>query len=96
LPDSDVSIPCELVLLAMGFVGPERAGIVDRFGVALDARGNVRTDATGATSVPAVFATGDTSRGQSLVVWAIADGRRVAAGVDAWLRRAPMSRAANG
>ena len=77
----------------MGFVGPERHGLVEQLGVALDARGNVRTDASGATNVPGVFAAGDASRGQSLVVWAIADGRRVAAGVDAWLRRAPMMRA---
>jgi glutamate synthase (NADPH/NADH) small chain len=79
----------------MGFVGPERLGLVEQLGVALDGRGNVRTDASGATSVPGVFAGGDAARGQSLVVWAIADGRRVAAGTDAWLRRAPMARAAN-
>jgi glutamate synthase (NADPH/NADH) small chain len=71
----------------MGFVGPEKHGIVDQLGLALDQRSNVRTDASGATSVPGVFAGGDVARGQSLVVWAIADGRRVAAGVDAWLRR---------
>jgi glutamate synthase (NADPH/NADH) small chain len=80
------SIPCELVLLAMGFVGPERGGVVEQLGLALDARGNVRTDASGRASVPGVFAAGDAARGQSLVVWAIADGRRVAAGVDAYLR----------
>jgi glutamate synthase (NADPH/NADH) small chain len=96
LPSGDLSLPCGLALLAMGFVGPERAGLVEQLGVSLDARGNVRTDASGATSVSGVFAAGDTSRGQSLVVWAIADGRRVAAGVDAWLRRAPMARASNG
>jgi glutamate synthase (NADPH/NADH) small chain len=80
----------------MGFVGPERGGIVEQLALALDARGNVCTDASGATSVPGVFAAGDAARGQSLVVWAVADGRRVAAGVDAWLRDAAMSRAANG
>jgi glutamate synthase (NADPH/NADH) small chain len=96
LPDGDLSLPCDLALLAMGFVGPERGGIIDQLGVVLDARGNVRTDASGATSVPGVFAAGDTSRGQSLVVWAIADGRRVAAGVDAWLRQAPAVKVANG
>jgi glutamate synthase (NADPH/NADH) small chain len=100
IPGTETSVPCDLALLAMGFTGPERVGIVEEFGLALDPRGNVRTDATGATSVPGVFAAGDTSRGQSLVVWAIADGRRVAAGVDAWLRlgglSAPMARAANG
>ncbi len=77
----------------MGFVGPERAGLVEQLGLALDARGNVRTDASGATSVPRVFAAGDVSRGQSLVVWAIADGRRVAAGVDAYLRQPSLARA---
>jgi glutamate synthase (NADPH/NADH) small chain len=96
VPGTTEAVPCDLALLAMGFVGPERPGIVEQLGLALDARGNVRTDATGATNVQAVFAAGDASRGQSLVVWAIADGRRVAAGVDEWLRRAPMARAANG
>ena len=90
---SEFAIPAELVLLAMGFVGPEKGGVIEQLGVALDARGNVRSDPTGATSVPGVFAAGDVSRGQSLVVWAIADGRRVAAGVDAFLRRAPMATA---
>jgi glutamate synthase (NADPH/NADH) small chain len=96
IPGGEVTLPCELVLLAMGFVGPERHGVAEQLGLALDARGNVRTDASGATSVPSVFAGGDAARGQSLVVWAIADGRRVAAGVDAWLRRATLARAANG
>jgi glutamate synthase (NADPH) small chain len=96
IPGTEVSLPAELVLLAMGFVGPERHGVVEQLGLALDARGNVRTDASGATSAAGIFAAGDAARGQSLVVWAIADGRRVAAGVDAWLRRAPMARAANG
>jgi glutamate synthase (NADPH/NADH) small chain len=89
LPGADIAIPCDLALLAMGFLGPERPGVVEQLGVGLDARGNVKTDAAGATSVPRVFAAGDTSRGQSLVVWAIADGRRVAAGVDAFLRSTP-------
>jgi glutamate synthase (NADPH/NADH) small chain len=93
---SELSLPCDLALLAMGFVGPERGGIVEQLGAALDARGNIKTEPSGATSVPGVFAAGDSARGQSLVVWAIADGRRVAAGVDAWLRRAPVARAANG
>jgi glutamate synthase (NADPH/NADH) small chain len=93
VPGGEVSLPCELVLLAMGFVGPPRGGLVEQLGLALDARGNVRTEASGATSVPGVFAAGDAARGQSLVVWAIADGRRVAAGVDTWLRRETMARA---
>jgi len=86
VPGSEFDIPCDLALLAMGFTGAERKGLVAELGLALDARGNVVTDAAGATSVPRVFAAGDVSRGQSLVVWAIADGRRVAAGVDAHLR----------
>ncbi len=86
LPGTEREIPCDLALLAMGFTGPERVGIVEQLGLPLDARGNVITTSTGATSVPKIFASGDVSRGQSLVVWAIADGRRVAAGVDAQLR----------
>ncbi|HEX4446599.1 MAG TPA: glutamate synthase subunit beta, partial [Polyangiaceae bacterium] len=89
---SDFSLPAGLVLLAMGFVGPEKGGVIEQLGLTLDARGNIRTDASGATNVAGVFAAGDNSRGQSLVVWAIADGRRVAAGVDAYLRRAPMAK----
>ena len=90
---TEFSIPAGLVLLAMGFVGPEKGGVIEQLGLALDARGNVRSDPSGATNVPGVFAAGDVSRGQSLVVWAIADGRRVAAGVDAWLRRPAMAHA---
>jgi len=90
VPGTDFDIPCDLALLAMGFTGPERGGLVAELGLALDARGNVVTDSAGATSVPRVFAAGDASRGQSLVVWAIADGRRVAAGVDVHLRTAHM------
>jgi glutamate synthase (NADPH) small chain len=83
VPDTDESHPAQLVLLAMGFVGPE-AGLLDALGVARDARGNV--DAVGfATSVPGVFAAGDARRGQSLIVWAIDEGRRCARAVDAYL-----------
>ena len=88
VPGTDFDIPCDLALLAMGFTGSERTGLVAELGLAVDGRGNVVTDASGATSVSRVFAAGDASRGQSLVVWAIADGRRVAAGVDAQLRAA--------
>ncbi len=84
-PGTELSIPAELCLLAMGFTGPER-GLPDLLGLGLDARGNVATDASGRTNVPNVFATGDASRGQSLVVWAIADGRRAAEGIHAALR----------
>ncbi len=86
IPGTDFDIPCDLALLAMGFTGAERGGVVGELGLALDTRGNVVTEGSGATNVPRVFAAGDASRGQSLVVWAIADGRRVAAGVDAYLR----------
>jgi glutamate synthase (NADPH/NADH) small chain len=90
VPGSDFTIPCDLALLAMGFTGPETKGLVAELGLALDARGNVISDAAGATSVAKVYAAGDASRGQSLVVWAIADGRRVAAAVDAKLRAIPL------
>ena len=86
LPGTEFDIPCDLALLAMGFTGPETGGVVAELGLTLDARGTIVTDASGATNVPRIFAAGDASRGQSLVVWAIADGRRVAAGVDASLR----------
>jgi glutamate synthase (NADPH) small chain len=87
--NGELTIDADLVLLAMGFVGPEREGLVAELGLELDARGNVKTDpAAGRTNVPGVFAAGDVSRGQSLVVWAIADGRRVAKGVDAFLAMA--------
>jgi glutamate synthase (NADPH/NADH) small chain len=84
LPGTELTIPCELVLLAMGFVGPVKEGLIEQLGVALDGRGNVAAK-NGRTSVPGVFAAGDMSRGQSLVVWAIAEGRKTAAEVDAWL-----------
>jgi glutamate synthase (NADPH/NADH) small chain len=82
---SDFELPCELVLLAMGFVGPDRGGWLDTLGVALDERGNVRRDDQWMTSVPGVFVAGDMGRGQSLIVWAIAEGRACAAGVDRFL-----------
>ena len=78
-------MPADLVLLAMGFTGPVRSGMIEQLGVALDARGNVQTDANNMSSVPGVFAAGDMRRGQSLVVWAIAEGRRTAAAVDAYM-----------
>ncbi len=90
LPGTELTIPCDVAFLAMGFIGPQKPGLVAELGVALDARGNIVTDRAGATSVPRVFAAGDASRGQSLVVWAIADGRRVAAGVHASLSRGAL------
>ena len=82
---TDFELPCELVLLAMGFVGPQRAGMLDQLGVKLDPRGNVARDDRFMTSEPGVFVCGDMGRGQSLIVWAIAEGRSCAAGVDTWL-----------
>jgi glutamate synthase (NADPH/NADH) small chain len=69
----------------MGFVGPERPGLIDQLGVDLDPRGNVARDGAYASSVPGVFVAGDAGRGQSLIVWAIAEGRAAAAAVDAYL-----------
>ena len=73
----------------MGFVGPEQPGFVEQLGVDLDARGNVARDASYMTSVPGVFVAGDAGRGQSLIVWAIAEGRAAASAVDTWLMGRP-------
>jgi glutamate synthase (NADPH/NADH) small chain len=78
-------IPAQLVTLAMGFVGPQKEGLLDALGVELDGRGNVVRDADYATTVDGVFCAGDMGRGQSLIVWAIAEGRSAAAGVDRYL-----------
>ena len=75
----------ELVLLPMGFLGPERKGKLEQFGVELDAMGNVKADANRQTSVPKVFTAGDMTRGQSLIVWAIAEGRHAAYAIDKYL-----------
>jgi len=85
LPGTEKEWPAELVFLAMGFLGPERPGLLSELGVALDGRGNVVTDGSKQTSVPKVFAAGDMARGQSLIVWAIAEGRDAARGVDKFL-----------
>jgi glutamate synthase (NADPH/NADH) small chain len=82
---SDFELKADLVLLAMGFVGPEKAGLLTELNVELNERGNVVRDAHYATSVPGVFVAGDMGRGQSLIVWAIAEGRAAAAGVDRFL-----------
>jgi glutamate synthase (NADPH/NADH) small chain len=79
------TIPTQLVLLAMGFVGPEKGALVEQLDVALDPRGNVARDDAYMSSVPGVFVAGDAGRGQSLIVWAIAEGRSCAASVDRWL-----------
>ena len=82
---TEFTLDAELVLLAMGFTGPVRSGLIESSGLKLDARGNITTDDYH-TSIPGVFAAGDARRGQSLVVWAIAEGRKAAEATDAWLR----------
>ena len=82
---TEFTLDVDLVLLAMGFVGPERSGPIEELGLRLTERGNVARDGAWMTSVPGVFTCGDMQRGQSLIVWAIAEGRSCAAGVDRWL-----------
>jgi glutamate synthase (NADPH/NADH) small chain len=77
-------MPCELALLAVGFIGAEKGGMIDELQVELDARGNIKTE-NYMSSVEGVFAAGDIRRGQSLVVWAISEGREAARAVDTWL-----------
>ncbi len=85
VPGTEREIPADLVLLAMGFVGPERSPLLEQLGVELDARGIVARDHAYATNVDGVFVAGDAGRGQSLIVWAIAEGRACAACVDGFL-----------
>jgi glutamate synthase (NADPH) small chain len=85
VPESDFEIPADLVLLAMGFVGPERGPLLNDLGIKLTERGNVWRDERWMTSVPGVFTAGDMQRGQSLIVWAIAEGRSAARGIDEYL-----------
>jgi len=82
---SEKVLPAQLILFAMGFTGPEQEGLVDQLGVTLDERGNIVRDKNYMSSVDGVFVAGDAGRGQSLIVWAIAEGRSAAAGVDAYL-----------
>jgi glutamate synthase (NADPH/NADH) small chain len=82
---SEEEFPAQLVLLAMGFTGPEQGALTEQFGVELDGRGNVVRDDSWSTNVDGVFVCGDMGRGQSLIVWAIAEGRSAAAAVDTWL-----------
>ncbi|MGZ4688597.1 MAG: glutamate synthase subunit beta [Acidimicrobiia bacterium] len=82
---SDFELPCDLALLAMGFVGPQREGLLEQLDVEINERGNVARDEQWATNVDGVFVCGDMGRGQSLIVWAIAEGRSCAAAVDEWL-----------
>jgi glutamate synthase (NADPH/NADH) small chain len=86
VPGSEFEVEADLVLLAMGFLGPVQSGLLEQFGVARDARSNVQADTDGyRTSVTKVFAAGDMRRGQSLVVWAIREGRQCARAVDEFL-----------
>jgi len=85
VPGTERELACDLVLLAMGFTGPERGPLLTDLGVEFDGRGNVARDGAFATSVPGVYVAGDAGRGQSLIVWAIAEGRSAAAAVDEYL-----------
>jgi glutamate synthase (NADPH/NADH) small chain len=85
VPGTEFSEPVDLVLLAMGFLGPEQPGMLEQLGVELTERGNVKADENKMTSVPGVFTAGDMTRGQSLIVWAIAEGRAAARGIDQYL-----------
>ena len=85
IPGSEFYLDADLVLIAIGFSGPVRTGLLEQLPLELDARGNVKTDASYMTSVPGIFAAGDAHRGQSLVVWAIAEGRQAAHHIDKYL-----------
>jgi glutamate synthase (NADPH/NADH) small chain len=85
IPGTEFTMEVDLVLLAMGFLGPVKNGMIEQFGVNLDARSNVATDENYMSSVPGVFAAGDMRRGQSLVVWAISEGRKAARAIDLYL-----------
>ncbi len=85
IPGTEFEEECDLLLLAMGFLGPEKPGMLEQLGVELTERGNVRADENKMTSVAGVFTAGDMTRGQSLIVWAIAEGRQAARGIDAFL-----------
>ena len=85
IPGTEATHPADLVLLAMGFAGPDRRGMLEQLGVELDAMGNVKADSSKRTSVEKVFTAGDMTRGQSLIVWAIAEGRHAAHSIDGYL-----------
>jgi glutamate synthase (NADPH/NADH) small chain len=85
IPGSEKEWPADLVLLALGFLGPQKTGLIEGLGVELDARGNVKTGSNYMSSVDGVFAAGDSRRGQSLIVWAISEGREAAREVDIYL-----------
>ncbi|MBI5947628.1 MAG: glutamate synthase subunit beta [Chloroflexi bacterium] len=85
VPGSEFEVEVDLLFLAMGFLGPEKGGLLEQLGVEFTDRGNVRADEDKMTSVPGVFTAGDMTRGQSLIVWAIAEGRTAAIGIDKYL-----------
>jgi glutamate synthase (NADPH/NADH) small chain len=85
VPGSERTIPADAVFLAMGFTGPEQGPLVEQFGLELTERGAIARDDDYATALDGVFVAGDAGRGQSLIVWAIAEGRAAAAGVDRYL-----------
>ena len=85
IPGSEFSLDADLVLLAMGFLGPERKGMLEQLGVGINERGNVTTNPQKMTTVRGIFAAGDMARGQSLVVWAIREGRQAAKFIDEYL-----------
>jgi glutamate synthase (NADPH/NADH) small chain len=85
VPNSEIVLEVDLVLLAMGFTGPEKSPLIEQLGLELDARGALLRDDDYATATPGVFVCGDAGRGQSLIVWAIAEGRAAAAAVDSYL-----------
>ena len=89
---SEFNVECDLVFLALGFLGPVQKGLISASGVELDARGNVRADRNKMTSIPGVFTAGDMTRGQSLVVWAIHEGRTAAEGVHSYLSAKSMEK----
>jgi glutamate synthase (NADPH) small chain len=92
VPGSEFEVECDLLLLAMGFLGPVRQGMLEELGVELDARGNVKANEHKMTSVPGVFTAGDMTRGQSLVVWAINEGRAAAEGVHQYLMKENLAK----
>jgi glutamate synthase (NADPH/NADH) small chain len=85
IPGSEFEVEMDLVLLAMGFLGPEKNGMLGQLGVELTERGAVWRDENWMTSVPGIFTAGDMQRGQSLIVWAISEGRQAAKGIDTYL-----------
>lgn len=89
---SEFELPCDLLLLAMGFVGPDAGLLSEQLGVKFDTRGNLQADASFATNVPGVFCAGDAHRGQSLIVWAISEGREAARAVDCYLQQSAKPR----